>query len=504
MLLLLPLLVLIAGLFTLIFSNLRRQMRSSWLVAVGTAGVALLTLIFLRFRLPVSLSFESWWVGESVEFSAPLLLDPASWILAFSVTALLFSSLLSEVSQAMTANWALWARGLALTAAVLFAVFSGDLLAFAFTLTLLDLVLFVLVVSDSGDWQQGREAAVRLIANLVGNMLLIGAWALPDFEGDAIAGLTLIAAGLRLGLVLRPQLNVSKSAMSDLFRLAPLASALALLTRTQPMSPPALVAAQLFLLLPATYAAWKLLNAKDDAGGYWTSGFGTLAVAAAAQGSVLSVMVFGLILLFGEALLHAVQTFVGKQFGFVGAIVGTLLLSGLPFTASFPASDFYTNPGSFVAYAFLPIHGLLLLGWARRAAVSKVHERPAESWTRTVQLIGTVSLPIVFVIFGVGAAPSFPSDDFAFAWWWGAILVALVAIFGFFALRIHVPGPVVAALESVLSLSWLNSVGRRGFAGLTAALAFVSGILEGPAGILWALLLIALLLSVVAQVGLGA
>jgi hypothetical protein len=504
MLLLLPLLVLIAGLFILIFSNLRRPLRSSWLVAVGTAGVALLTLIFLRFRLPASLSYEGWWVGESLEFSAPLLLDPASWILAFAVTALLLSSLLNEVSHAMTAKWALWARGLALSAAVLFATFSGDLLAFAFALTVLDLVLFVLILSEPSDWQRSRESAVRLIANLVGNMLLLGAWALPDFEGDAIAVLILTAAALRLGLVLRPQPASPKTGMMDLFRLAPFAAALALLTRAQPMSLAALIAVQLFLLLPAAYSAWKHLSTKDDAAVYWTSGFGTLALAAAAQGSALAVLAFGIVLLFGEALLNAAQTFAGRRFALVGAVVGVSLLSGLPFAASFPASDFYANPGSFVAYAFLPIQALLLLGWARRAAVYVAHQRPLESWMQTVQIIALVCMPIVFILFGLGAAPSFPPDDFAFAWWWAAIALALVALLAFLTPRTRFRAPVAAAAESVASLGWLNAIGRRGFAGLTAALAFISSILEGPAGVLWALLLIALLLSVVAQAGLGA
>lgn len=504
MLLLLPLLALIAGLFALMFSNLRRPLRSSWLVAVGIAAIALLTLIFLRFQLPISISFAGWWVGEGLEFSSVLVLDPASWILAFTVTTLLLSSLLNEVSQAMTAKWALWAKGLALTTVTLFAIFSGDLLAFAFSLTLLDIVVFVLIVSESGIWPRGQEAVVRLITNLVGNMLLLGAWALPDFERDAIAALILVAAALRLGLLLRPMFNAAKTEMSDLFRLAPLAPALALLTRAQTMSGPVLIATHLFLLLPVVYSALKHLSSKEDeAGTYWTLGFGALALAAAAQGSAFSVLAFGLILLFGDALLHAVQTFVSKRITWIAAIVGALLFAGLPLTASFPAADFYTGPASFLAYAFLPVQALLLFGWARRASVLIVSERAPESWMRTVQLISKISLPVVFIFFGLGTAPSFPPDDLTLAWWWGAIVVTLVALFGFLAPRVRMRAPMVAAIESALSLRWLGSVGRRGSAGLTAALTFVSFILEGPAGVLWALLLIALLLSVVAQAGLG-
>jgi hypothetical protein len=501
MLLLLPLLVLLAGLFILIFSNLRRPLRSSWLVAVGTAGIALLTLIGLRFRLPISLSLGGWWVGEGLEFSAPLLLDPASWLLAFTVTALLLATLLNHVSRAMTARWALWAKGLAITVAVMFAILSGDLLAFAFGLTLLDLVLFVLILTESGSWQRGREAVVRLTANLVGNMLLLGAWALPDFESDAITAFMLIAAALRLGLVLAEERNPPKTEMFDLFRLAPLAAALALLSRAQAMSIPILIATHLFLLLPATYAAWKQLAAKDDAAVYWTLGFGTLALAAAAQGSALSVLAFGLLLLYGDALLDVAQAFIPKRFVAVGAIVGVLLLSGFPSTSSFGVIDFYSGPASFLAYAFLPIQALLLLGWARRANVPGTNQPAPETWMRTVQVIATVSLPVAFLLFGFGAAPSFPPDGFV--WWWGLIVVGLAGLFGFLAPRLKVRAPVVAAAESALSLGWLSGVGRRGFALMSVSLTFVSNILEGPAGVLWALLLIALLLSVVAQAGLG-
>lgn len=70
MLLFIPQIILSSALVILIAGNLfQRNFRSSWLLTMSSAGLALASLVFLRFRLPLSLSFSAWWAGEGLVLS---------------------------------------------------------------------------------------------------------------------------------------------------------------------------------------------------------------------------------------------------------------------------------------------------------------------------------------------------------------------------------------------------------------------------------------------------
>ena len=186
-------------------------------------------------------------------------------------------------------------------------------------------------------------------------------------------------------------------------------------------------------------------------------------------------------------------------------VVGGLALSSLPFTPTYFISELFISPPSILVYFFLPIQGLLLLAWLRQFWLGDEVEEPSEPWAHAILNISVYMLPVVFILLGVGFAPSLSLRNLQLILWPGAVNVVLT---GFFALALRLPVPqlssrVAGVMEAFFSFSWLIRGGEILFRTIQWLLHFVNRLLEGEAGVLWALLLIALLLSLVAQYGLA-
>ncbi|HEY4718674.1 MAG TPA: hypothetical protein VIH14_06640, partial [Anaerolineales bacterium] len=90
--------------------------------------------------------------------------------------------------------------------------------------------------------------------------------------------------------------------------------------------------------------------------------------------------------------------------------------------------------------------------------------------------------------------------------WWPALVVLAGSAIFFFLARLRRPtlaSRIQLALDWLFSLRWLKLVGNLLSRMLSWGLSFFNGLLEGPAGVLWALLFVAILLSLAAQYGMG-
>jgi hypothetical protein len=70
--------------------------------------------------------------------------------------------------------------------------------------------------------------------------------------------------------------------------------------------------------------------------------------------------------------------------------------------------------------------------------------------------------------------------------------------------KIRVPESAIVGLDSVFSLRWLYHLLQRIFYSLRGIAGFISGLFEGEGGIVWALVFVALIISVIAGLGPGA
>jgi hypothetical protein len=97
----------------------------------------------------------------------------------------------------------------------------------------------------------------------------------------------------------------------------------------------------------------------------------------------------------------------------------------------------------------------------------------------------------------------FAAEETIIAPIWSLLLVlGITAVLVFFdRRRIMLSEEVFSALDYVFSLGWFYRLMEQVFADIRKAVAFINTILEGQGGILWAILLLTLLLSLVAQIG---
>jgi len=508
MLLFLPVILLVLTLGALGASNMQRGFRSSWLLALAGASLAWVSLLFLRFQLPLTVNLPFWWAGEGLEYPLIFGLDNFSWPLAFTICSLLVAALLGQVRQAVMASWVTWASGLTITSAGLLAAFSGDLLTFLFTWTLLDLLVIALQISGLRRAEERQHVLQQVSVLFIGSFVLFAAWIFSFYGQELAAILGFVSVSLRLGLwTPRPTWSSPPAVRKDLasvILLVPLAASLALLVRLEAIAEPGRTTFLLLALLPAAYAAGHLLLKADESQAHlWVLGQASLAAAAALGGQGQAALAFSLLLLLGQGFLPLVQQV--PRFRFPISAAAVVLLCGLPLTAGYLGTGIYANWASPLILAFLPIQAVLLAGWLRRALQAPEEPLPAEPWMRTILWLGYATLPLVFIFLGLGLLPSFAAGDLSLPWWPAVATLAGAALlyfmFGRSDRQLHPWAQF--AFDWIFSLRWLQVLATSLMGAIAWSLGFLSSLLEGHAGVLWALLFMALLLSLAGQYGLG-
>jgi hypothetical protein len=492
--LLLPVFILVATLIALIGSNrLQSNFRSFWLITVIGAGLTGVALLILRLRLPAVVSLPGWWAGQGLEFPLNFALTEYSWPLAFSLMALFTAGILVELRRPQGASWLPWAPGLALAAAGLLAVLSGDLLAYAFTFFLYDLL--ALALSFRSEESPLREHIRRFNFNTTAVVLLLIAWATPPSYAAFGAVAALAAAGLRLLVGVRLPAPYEKTRF-DFYAIlqfgAPVA-ALALLCTLPPLDGALQIAALIGLLAVAILAAMRWLSLTDETAMQdRRTALAALALASASAGAPGAVLGFGISLLLGHALLALPGSFPRLRLPL--AALACLVVISLPFTPTHAALGLYAV-GVPLTYGFLLPQAMLVAGMGLRLFAPRTL---AADSVGGIERAGALLLPVVFLLFGFGFAPVMAFNTTLPIWPVAALAVLATLIFAIVRSRRQLLPPHFGKRIPRITL---KPVGNTLWAGATFSLRLVSALLEGEAGVIWALLLIALLISFVGQLG---
>jgi hypothetical protein len=240
---------------------------------------------------------------------------------------------------------------------------------------------------------------------------------------------------------------------------------------------------------------------------YWTLGVSALVLGSAARGlgfAALAWSVAGL-LVGGLAGLAVVRP---RRLA-IALLIGAALFSGLPLTPAWPGVALYGAPFQPLALIYLLGHALLLIGFVRLVLRRSSIPETAERWVWLLYPLGLALLPLSHA----WIAWKWRSGG-DFAAWPGWILSGLVIVGlgmvvllagGLLRLRgqrwidERLTGRVLRGFElsGLYRLGWW--IYRRGM----RVASFMSWALEGRPGLLWALLALVLLLSLLAQLGLG-
>ena len=398
-----------------------------------------------------------------------------------------------------------------LAAAALFALLAADLLALLISLSVLDLLVFVFDVERLKKAEQRKSAVFWLATKLLATFTLV--WVLAAFGSrgnlslvaipERSALLIILAAALRLGLfpfnprTLAP--STPSLALSTLTSSVSALPAFLLLGRAAAAAQSLHSAWLILALVPALFATAKWFFEKDDgaAPGFWYAALASFAFSAALAANSAAVLALGLVMLAAGPALWLSED--RGDFRWLLAAAGFLFLSGLPFTASHSYLRLLSPQAAWLLFLFIPLWALLLAGWLRRALHPPLAEERAEQRLRAVQLSGTALLVLSLAWLGIGLAAD-PLGGSTFGLLSPLLILALTAAFFWAGRRkFYLRKGVSSRLQFLLSFAWFYLFTGNLLRSWTGLLRLIGRLLEGEAGILWALLFVALLLSLLGQ-----
>jgi hypothetical protein len=486
--------------------------RTAWLVAIGGAMLALVSIFIWLAKMPFNFALSAW--EPRALFTNPIAFraDGFSFPLALSLAALTLAVLLTAVARSALTNSYTWAGVLGLGGLGILAVTADNPMTLLLIWGALDITELITQLSSVNGPENNEKVVIAFSTRALGigillwaNIISIANQSIFNFETIAPnAGLYLVvAAGLRLGVL---PLHLPYSAEATVrrgfgtsFRLVSAASSLVLLAHVPSASLySALTPLMLTLsVIAALYGGWMWLRAPDELNGrpYWVIGLASLAVISALGGNPLGAVAWScaLILVGGALFLSTVQHVWFNR----ALLIGALSLSSLPF--SLTASAWVGNWGFFTPFV-IAAQALLIAGFIRHAL------RPAgrdslesqQAWMRTMYLSGIILLLAFQILLGL---IGWNGARVTGAWLQALITALLTAGLVWATPRLRILNPIRAHWVNSTT-SGLNSIYRslwvfyRFLESITRA---IISTLEGESGIMWTLLFLVLFISLLTQ-----
>ncbi|MDH5507549.1 MAG: hypothetical protein OEZ02_10040 [Anaerolineae bacterium] len=519
MLVLFPVLVLlVTPALMLALWRYRPNLAYQWLLAAAGALIAWVGVLFLRTTLPRSLDLALW-PDFGLQYESPrIIADMYSWPFAVALATLVFAVVLTDLGHRTDLAWRLWAGALASGAVGILAVFAANPLTLALAWAFLDFLELFISLRQVQDQPSRQGVIINFATNLVGIFFVVWAGIVAASLGSRlefnsippqVSIFLLIAVGLRLGIF--PIYMPFKSphlrrGLGSLLRLIPAATGLVLLARVAVFVQPSILTTVLMALtwLAAVYGGIFWVRAGEAIAGrpYWILTMTALAVGAALRGLPGAAIAYGTACLYGGGLMFF--SFARKPAMKALFFIGMLGLLALPFSPSLAGGELFAAGFNPLAIAFLLPQALVLLGFARHAMHPGSELGRAERWVWVVYPLGLALLPLTHFAAGVWFAVPIAGQAGSPPWWPGVAAVLLAAGGGFLIKQQRqLPPNIISTAENVFSLDWLFRSGRWAFNFVAEVIFFLTRLLEGEGGMLWALLLLTLLVSLLTQVGAG-
>jgi hypothetical protein len=507
------LILFIAAIALLVLRAARPAFRSAWLIAAGSALAAWLMIFFWQLQMPIAFELPSWQPADLFADAPAFLADRLSWPLALSIATLTLGTLLTAVVRENFPNSMTWAGMLMLGGISLWAVTASNPLTLVLVWAAIDLAELITQLRSVDSPQASERVVVAFSTRIIGISLLLWANVVGVNAGARLeflymppqAGIYLIAAaGLRLGVLPLHLPYGSESAIrrgfGTMLRLSSAISSLVLLARVpaEATNSPATIFLLILSAIAAVYGGWMWLRAPDELSGrpFWMIGTAALAVSAALQSNPLGAIAWGcaLILAGGALFLVSVQDRTLSRV----LLVGLWGLSALPLSLTASA---WINRAAWIWPFLIAAQVMLAAGWVRHAlrpgARGNYQSHPI--WAR-----GTYSAGIGLFLF----------TELLLGWYgWDGALILGAWPFGIAASLLTLG--LVWAIPRIQTLNpgrahWVRPFGGsrldklygslwelyHQFGRLTDA---ITTMLEGSSGIMWALLFLAIFVSLITQ-----
>jgi hypothetical protein len=483
-------------------------------------------VLALRLQENAAVSLRmSWPVDRTVFLTFQA--DRISWMYAFSLASLGMAVVLTAAVRLRYEITSLvWAETLLLQGAGLLVVLSGSFTTLIFVWTVIDIVELLVMLANVRRASLRQSAVLSFMLSVTGTFMVVWATVRSQAFGTPLnltniipeVGLLLIlAVGLRLGVVPlhlpygeEPRL---RRGLGTIVRLSTAASGLVVLARLPMQAIPnrwyAFMLA--FAALAAVYGGAMWATAKNELDGrpFLVIAVAGMAFACVIQGNPIASISWGVgLILYGGLIFLSSIHFLPVT---IIAGLGLLGFSGLPFTPSANGwAGLVTSPFSAMSVFFILAHALILLGYLRHTLRPAGELEGIEGWVKIVYpagLGGLVVIGWVIALFG-------QAGGLAIGVWWAAVAAVVLAGGGWWLLSRTgvrqqavegdgwlsiVARPVGHWVGVFFGLNWLYRSLYFLYRLLQQLVNFFSLLLEGQGGMLWALLLLALLSTLIAS-----
>jgi hypothetical protein len=463
----------------------------------------------------LTLTILDWGISPFFSTSPALLLDLFSWPFAVAITSLQVAVLLSDVARVEEIKPISWSIGFALTGFGLLSVLSGNPLTLAMSWVVLDIVESLTRFQQATTSNQQEQIVVSFSTRLLGIMLLIPAMIIAGglsinllFTNipAQVTGYLILAAGLRLG-VLPPQAPFLKETpvrrgLGTLTRLIPVAASMVLLTRVARVgtSPDWSLALIIGAALAVLFGAMTWVWSRDELDGrpYWILSLSALAIVAAVRADPLACQFWGISLIFSGGLIFLYSTRDRRLLWL--PILGILGFIPLPFTPTWLGLTIFS--GGNVIFWMIFIFGLaaLVLGYFRHMMRPGREQDEIEQWATIVYPFGLAVLPIThfWLSWFIGGIALPPGGVQSLHWWVGFFVLGFIGLlFVSFRAGFTWTPETRRNLSNIVSIGWFY----KALGGMYRSLSRISNyglrVLEGDGGVLWAVLILILLLTLI-------
>lgn len=428
-----------------------------------------------------------------------------------------------------TSNWQIWAGILIITSLGIVAVTAGNMLTLLLAWAALDVIELLILMSQVLDHKLRERIVLAFTARMAGIGAVLLAATIPWSQGlslsfnnisPATSIYLIIAAGLRLGIIPLhlpyKQVFPLRRGLGTILRLVPAAASYILLVRVANLGVLGASTPYLLILtaLVGLYAAINWMTARDEITGrpYWLLGTASLAIASAIMNQPVACLAWSIASVLSGGLIFSM--FLRHKNLIPIALLGIINLSALPFTPTWRGTTIYTYAGTLSntippqffylqSIAFILINAFLLAGFIRHTfRVFFPSEAPTkghiERWVWFVYPFGLVFILLTHFLIGFWSYPGI--NDVALPGWiMGLVVVIISGIIWYISwhpplnIAHKAPSGKPSPTLHLLSLEWLYRYFWRIFRLLTRLSSLFSTILEGDGGILWALVLFALI-----------
>jgi hypothetical protein len=515
MMIILPiLLLLLVPLGMTILHLTRPGFRHYWWIACASALITWPVILLAGLQLPLTIPLVSWDPDALFPSWPVLLVDAYAWPYAAALATLVLAVILTEVGRAAEADWFSWAASLGLAGLGILSVLSGNPLTVLLTWTAIDLAELLILMRLIDSSEARERVVVAFTGRVLGSGLLVVALLVTQAAGETLSLavispraslLVLFAAGLRLGVLpyhlpflVEPPL---RRGLGTLIRLVPAAAGLVLLGRTAvslssaPVTPPLSNYLLALTGLAAMFSGLVWVFADDELAGRpaWLLGVASLAVASALRGQPSASLAWGLAGLFSGGLLF-LSSARDRRLTWL-TLLGFLGFSALPYTPTWEGARLFSAPFNPLLLLCLVSHALLLFGYAWHTFRPGRPLTGIERWVWLIYPLGLALLPVTHFAFGlrnnlgVGPMP-------VAGWWVGAASLGLVGIGVLWSERgPQIPRQPFDLLRSIFSLNWLYTGFWAFYRSFGRLITFLTVVFEGEGGVLWALLVLVLFVS---------